>query len=61
VLVARAAGVRVLGISLITNPAADLSATPLDHAEVIAAGEAARSDFTRLLRRVVRALAADVA
>lgn len=54
VLVARAAGVRVLGISLISNPAADLSATPLNHAEVIAAGEAARTDFSRLLRRIIR-------
>lgn len=56
VLVARAAGVRVLGISLITNPAADLATAPLDHAEVIAAGDAARADFSRLLRRVVRAI-----
>jgi len=53
VLVARAAGVRVLGISLITNPAADLSPTPLDHAEVIAAGERAGADFSRLVRRIV--------
>lgn len=59
VLVARAAGVRVLGISLITNPAADLATAPLDHAEVIAAGDAARADFSRLLRRVVRALGED--
>lgn len=58
VLVARASGVRVLGISLISNPAADLSATPLDHAEVIAAGNAARADFTRLVRRIVREIGA---
>jgi purine-nucleoside phosphorylase len=56
VLVARASGVRVLGISLISNPAADLSTGPLDHAEVIAAGDAARADFTRLVRRIVRAI-----
>lgn len=56
VLVARASGVRVLGISLITNPAADLSATPLDHAEVIETGIAARADFSRLVRRIIRAL-----
>jgi purine-nucleoside phosphorylase len=43
VLVARAAGVRVLGISLITNPAADLAAAPLDHSEVIAPISAACS------------------
>ncbi|HSJ12801.1 MAG TPA: purine-nucleoside phosphorylase [Longimicrobiales bacterium] len=57
VLVARARGVRVLGISLITNPAADLASAPLDHAEVIAAGREARTRFTRLVRRVLRALA----
>ena len=59
VLVARASGVRVLGISLISNPAADLATAPLDHAEVMAAGEAARADFTRLVRGVVRALAGE--
>lgn len=56
VVVARASGVRVLGISLISNPAADLALAPLDHAEVIAAGESARADFTRLVRRIVRAI-----
>ncbi|NJD08911.1 MAG: purine-nucleoside phosphorylase [Gemmatimonadetes bacterium] len=60
VLVARTAGVRVLGVSLITNPAADLSPTPLDHAEVIAAGEAARLDFSRLLRRIIREAAPEL-
>ena len=59
VLVARAAGVRVLGISLISNPAADLSPTPLAHADVIAAGKAAEADFSRLLRTVMRRLPAD--
>jgi purine-nucleoside phosphorylase len=58
VLVARAAGVPVLGLSLITNPAADLSAKPLDHADVIAAGEQARVGFSRLIRHIVRELAA---
>jgi purine-nucleoside phosphorylase len=56
VLVARAAGVRVLGISLITNPAADLSANPLSHDEVMAEGERARGHFSRLLRRIIAAL-----
>ena len=57
VLVARARGVRVLGISLITNPAADLVTEPLDHAEVIAAGQEAALRFARLIRRVLRELA----
>ena len=57
VLVARARGVRVLGISLITNPAADLVTAPLDHADVIAAGRAAAGRFSRLVRLVLRAMA----
>lgn len=57
VLVARARSVRVLGISLITNPAADLVSAPLDHAEVIAAGREAAVRFGRLVRRVLRAIA----
>ena len=57
VLVARARGVSVLGISLITNPAADLVTAPLDHADVIAAGRAAAGRFSRLVRLVLRAMA----
>lgn len=54
VLVARAMGVRVLGISLITNAAAGLSTAPLDHAHVLAAGERAAARFARLIRGIVR-------
>jgi purine-nucleoside phosphorylase len=57
VIVARACGVPVLGISLVTNAAAGISPTPLSHDEVIAAGAAARDRFARLLRGVLRALA----
>ena len=53
VIAARAAGLRVLGIALITNPAAGVVEAPLDHAEVIAAGEAAADDFQRLIRGVL--------
>ena len=53
VLVARAAGVPVLGISLITNPAAGLAAGPLSHDEVVAAGERAREASARLLRGII--------
>jgi purine-nucleoside phosphorylase len=59
VLVARAAGIRVLGISLISNPAADLAGAPLNHAEVIEAGRLASGDFSRLLRRILRELPPD--
>jgi purine-nucleoside phosphorylase len=54
VLVARAAGAAVLGISLISNAAAGLSAVPLSHDEVVAAGAEARDRFARLVRGVLR-------
>jgi purine-nucleoside phosphorylase len=50
VIAARAAGLRVLGIALITNPAAGVMEGPLDHDEVIAAAAAAAEDFQRLVR-----------
>ncbi|HEX6940798.1 MAG TPA: purine-nucleoside phosphorylase [Longimicrobiales bacterium] len=50
VLVARAIGVRVLGISLITNAAAGLAPEPLTHEEVLAAGAAAADRFGALVR-----------
>jgi purine-nucleoside phosphorylase len=53
VLVARAAGARVLGVSLISNPAAGLSPVPLSHDEVVAAGVQARDYFGTLVRGVV--------
>jgi purine-nucleoside phosphorylase len=59
VIVARARGVPVLGISLISNAAAGLSATLLTHAEVVEAGNEARGRFTRLVRGVLRRLEED--
>jgi purine-nucleoside phosphorylase len=56
VLVARARGVPVLGISLISNAAAGLTPEPLSHDEVVAAGVEAQGRFTRLVRGVVRRL-----
>jgi purine-nucleoside phosphorylase len=56
VLVARAAGVRVLGFSLITNPAAGLSREPLSHAEVLAAGERAQAASEALVRGILAEL-----
>jgi purine-nucleoside phosphorylase len=50
VITARALGVRVLGISLITNLAAGISAAPLSHEEVMAAGLEARERFVALIR-----------
>ena len=54
VIVARARDVPVLGISLITNLAAGLSASPLSHEEVVAAGTEARDRFVGLIRGVLR-------
>lgn len=48
-IAARAAGLEVLGLSLVTNLGAGISATPLSHHEVVAAGEAARPRLRRLL------------
>ncbi len=56
VITARASGVRVLGISLISNLAAGLTPEPLHHEEVIAAGIEARPRFEKLLRGCVKAM-----
>jgi purine-nucleoside phosphorylase len=53
---ARAAGLSVLGLSLVTNLAAGVSARPLDHREVLAAGEASAARCGRLLADVVTRL-----
>ena len=53
-IAAREAGLEVLGISLVTNLAAGISATPLGHAEVIAAGAAAAQRVGGMLAEVVR-------
>ena len=52
-IAAREAGMEVLGISLVTNPAAGISPTPLDHQEVIEAGRAAAQRCGELLARIV--------
>lgn len=49
-IAAREAGMEVLGISLVTNLAAGISPTPLDHAEVVAAGKAAAGRLQVLLQ-----------
>ena len=53
---AHALGMPVLGISTISNPAAGLSAAPLDHAEVLAVGLAVRARLAAWLRGIVSAL-----
>lgn len=49
----RAAGVRVLGISLVTNLAAGVTGAHLSHAEVLAEGQAAAPRLGKLLRGVL--------
>ena len=56
VIAARALGVRVLGISLITNAAAGVTGEPLSHHEVIEAGHEASGRFITLIRGVIRNL-----
>jgi len=56
VLAARAAGVRVLGISVITNVAAGITGAPITHEDVMATGQAAAARVWRLLRGVVARL-----
>ncbi len=55
-IAARHSGMEVLGMSLITNPAAGISPVPLDHEEVLAAGAAAEPVISGLLARVVERL-----
>lgn len=52
-IAAREAGLEVLGLSLVTNPAAGISTAPLKHAEVIAAGAAAAERVGALLAGLI--------
>lgn len=55
-IVARQMGMKVLGISVITNLAAGVTDQPINHEEVMEMGERVRATFVELLRRVVRRL-----
>jgi purine-nucleoside phosphorylase len=56
VLVARHMGMRVLGISLITNSATGEEGLEVSHTEVLATADAARTRFASLVQGVVGAL-----
>lgn len=56
VLVARALGMRVAGVSCITNLACGLSTEPLSHAEVLETTTRVAADFERLVTGFVRQL-----
>ncbi len=47
---------RVCGVSLVTNPGAGLSPTPLTHAEVVAAANEAGPRLARVLGRFAQGL-----
>jgi len=55
-IAARQAGMEILGMSLITNPAAGISKDKLDHAEVLQAGKEAEAALGALLAKIVAEL-----
>jgi purine-nucleoside phosphorylase len=55
-IVARHMGLEVLGISCITNPAAGVLPTPLDHREVMEVARRVGAQFIRLLEEIVARL-----
>jgi purine-nucleoside phosphorylase len=52
-IIARHMGIKVLGISCITNMAAGVLDRPIDHAEVMETGEQVATTFGELLRRTI--------
>lgn len=58
VLAARHSGIRVLGISCVTNAAAGVLDQPLDHNEVLRTGERVKDQFIALLRGILPRIAA---
>lgn len=55
VIVARHMGLRVLGLSCLTNMAAGITTQPLDHKEVLEVGERVKAGLLEVLARVVGA------
>lgn len=56
-IAAREVGMEVLGFSLVTNAAAGVTGSPLDHAEVLAEGAKAERELAELLAAVVGRIA----
>jgi purine-nucleoside phosphorylase len=56
VIAARARGVRCLGFSVVTNPAAGISPRKLDHAEVMETANRVTSELTTLLEGIIARL-----
>ena len=57
VVVARHMGMRVLGLSLITNTATGEDTEKVNHAEVLSTAEAARVRFAMLVRGILKRMA----
>ncbi len=53
VIVAKYYGMRVLGISCITNLGTGISATPLSHGEVTETADRVKNDFQNLIREII--------
>jgi purine-nucleoside phosphorylase len=53
-------GIKVLGISCVTNMAAGVLDQPINHVEVLETGERVKSQFVALLRAVIPRIAEDV-
>jgi purine-nucleoside phosphorylase len=61
VIAARHSGLRVLGISCVTNAAAGILDKPLDHREVLETAERVKGQFIALLRAVIPRIAEAIA
>ena len=60
VIAARHSGMRVLGISCVTNAAAGILDQPLDHQEVLEIAERVKGQFIALLKTVIPRIAAEL-
>jgi purine-nucleoside phosphorylase len=60
VIVARHMGLRVLGISCVTNMAAGVLDQPINHEEVLETGERVKTQFIALLRAMIPRIAEDL-
>ena len=60
VIAARHSGIRVLGISCVTNAAAGILDQPLDHNEVLETAERVKGHFIALLKVVIPRIAAEL-
>jgi purine-nucleoside phosphorylase len=60
VIAARHSGIRVLGISCVTNAAAGILDQPLSHADVLETAERVKTQFVSLLRAVIPRIAREI-